>query len=78
METIEDIYAALKYTDEQKVTFIVFQLEKAARTWWRIMEQKWDLKCTLRLWENFLREFKTKFIPILVQERKEEKFINLK
>ena len=34
METLEDIYAALKYTEERKVKFAVFQLEGTARAWW--------------------------------------------
>ena len=78
METLEDIYAALKYTEEWKVKFAVFQLEGSARDWWRIIDQKWDLEETLRTWENFKSEFKSKFISILVQEKKEEVFINLK
>ena len=78
IETLEDIYAALKYTEERKVKFAVFQLEGSVRDWWRIIDQKWDLEGTLRTWENFKSDFKSKFIPILVQEKKEEEFINLK
>ena len=78
MENLEDIYATLKYTKERRVKFAVFQLEGAARAQWRIVDQKWTLENTPCIWKNFLTEFKSKFIIILAQEKKEEEFINLK
>ena len=56
----------------------MFQLEGAARDWWRVIDQKWDLKGTLLTWDNFVSTFRIKFILILAQEKKEEEFINLK
>ena len=40
MEMMDDIYTALKYSDERKVQFAVFQLEGSARAWWRIVNGK--------------------------------------
>ena len=78
MEALEDIYKTLEYTDDYKVKFAGFQLEGAAKSWWTIVEQKWELESTPRTWKKFLEEFKSKFIPLLEQEKKEEEFINLK
>ena len=40
IEALEDIYRALKYSDERKVTFEEFQLEGSIKVWWRFVEQK--------------------------------------
>ncbi|XP_071932106.1 uncharacterized protein [Coffea arabica] len=73
-----DIFAALHYPDEQQVTFAVFQLEGAVRSWWNVIRQKWEREQTPRTWVNFIREFNAKFFPPLVQERKEDEFIRLR
>ena len=46
MEALEDMYKALEYTEDRKVKFAGFQLEGAAKSWWRIVEQKWELEST--------------------------------
>ena len=78
IETIEKIYRALKYNDERKVSFAEFQLEGLAKEWWRVIEEKWALEGRQPLWSAFLDEFRKKFIPKVVRERKEEEFISLK
>ena len=37
LEKMVDIFAALHYTEERQVTFAVFQLEGAARSWWNVI-----------------------------------------
>ena len=78
IETIEKIYRALKYSDERKVTFGEFQLEGPAKEWWRVIEERRVIEETPHLWSSFVKEFWKKFIPQVVRERKEEKFIGLK
>ena len=78
LEKMVDIFAALHYPDERQVTFAVFQLEGAARSWWNVIRQKWEREQTPRTWVNFIREFNAKFFPPLVQERKEDEFIRLR
>nr|XP_027096029.1 uncharacterized protein LOC113715924 [Coffea arabica] len=73
-----DIFAALHYSEERQVTFAVFQLEGAARSWWNIIRTKWDREQTPRTWMNFVREFNAKYFPPLVQEKKEDEFIRLR
>ena len=78
IEAIKDIYAVLKYTEERKVNFGVFQLEGPAKAWWRLIDKKWGQEGTPRTWNSFVVEFKSKFISLVIREKKEEEFINLK
>nr|XP_027077044.1 uncharacterized protein LOC113700802 [Coffea arabica] len=73
-----DIFAALHYSEERQVTFAVFQLEGAARSWWNVIRMKWDREQTPRTWVNFVRDFNAKYFPPLVQEKKEDEFIRLR
>ncbi|XP_027158240.1 uncharacterized protein LOC113759862 [Coffea eugenioides] len=78
LEKMIDIFAALHYSDERQVTFAVFQLEGAARSWWNIIRTKWEREQMPRTWANFVREFNAKYFPPLVQEKKEYEFIRLR
>ncbi|XP_027156852.1 uncharacterized protein LOC113758021 [Coffea eugenioides] len=73
-----DIFAALHYSEERQVTFAVFQLEGAPRSWWNVIRLKWDREQTPRTWVNFMRDFNAKYFPPLVQEKKEDEFIRLR
>nr|XP_027120597.1 uncharacterized protein LOC113737588 [Coffea arabica] len=75
LEKMIAIFAALHYTEERQVTFAVFQLKGAARSWWNIIRLKWEREQTPRMWVNFMREFNTKYFPPLIQEKKEDEFI---
>ena len=64
IEAVEDIYNALKYSDERRITFGKFQLEGPAKEWWRMIEKKWEIEGRPCLWSAFLEEFrKKKFTP---------------
>nr|XP_027067805.1 uncharacterized protein LOC113693471 [Coffea arabica] len=78
LEKMIDIFAALHYSEERQVTFAVFQLEGAARSWWNIIRTKWEREQIPRTWVNFVREFNAKYFPPLVQEKKEDEFIRLR
>ncbi|XP_027156254.1 uncharacterized protein LOC113757040 [Coffea eugenioides] len=78
LEKMIDIFAALHYSEERQVTFVVFQLEGAARSWWNIIRTKLEREQTPRTWVNFVREFNAKYFPPLVQEKKEDEFIRLR
>ncbi|XP_071905704.1 uncharacterized protein [Coffea arabica] len=74
---MKDILAALHYTEERQVTFAIFQLEGAARSWWNVVRAKWEREQTPCTWSNFTREFNEKFLPPFIQEKKEDEFIKL-
>ncbi|XP_071925688.1 uncharacterized protein [Coffea arabica] len=78
LEKMIDIFAALHYTEERQVTFAVFQLEGAARSWWNVIRMKWEREQTPRTWANFMTEFNAKFFPPLIQEKKEDEFIRFR
>nr|XP_027075952.1 uncharacterized protein LOC113699803 [Coffea arabica] len=77
-ERISDIFAALNYAEERQVTFAAFQFEGAARSWWNLVKVNWDRNHTPRTWANFTREFNAKFLPPLIQEKREDDFIKCK
>ena len=60
------------------MTFAVFQFEGATRAWWDMIRGKWEKAQTPWTWENLLREFNEKFLPPLVQEKREDEFIKVK
>nr|XP_027086653.1 uncharacterized protein LOC113708392 [Coffea arabica] len=74
-ERISDIFATLNYTEERQVTFATFQFEGAARSWWNLIRVNWDRNHIPRTWANFTREFNAKFLPPLIQEKREDDFI---
>ncbi|CAH2812834.1 MAG: hypothetical protein CBHOC_5440, partial [uncultured Caballeronia sp.] len=47
----------------------------SARAWWNMVQARWDREMVPRTWANFVREFNNKFVPPVVQERREEAFI---
>ncbi|XP_071905996.1 uncharacterized protein [Coffea arabica] len=45
-ERITEIFAALNYTEERKMTFATFQFEGAARSWWNLEKREDDfIRC---------------------------------
>nr|XP_027066234.1 uncharacterized protein LOC113692084 [Coffea arabica] len=78
LERMTNIFAALDYTEERKVNFATFQFEGVARTWWDVIRGKWERALTPWTWENFTREFNEKFLPPLIQEKREDEFIKLR
>ena len=77
LEKMVDIFVALHYSEERQVTFAIFQVEGAARSWWNMIRTKWEREQMPRTWVNFMREFNAKYFPPLVQEKKEDEFIRL-
>ncbi|XP_027157258.1 uncharacterized protein LOC113758727 [Coffea eugenioides] len=78
LENIRNIFDALDYSEEREVNFAVFQLEGPARAWWNVIRNKWEREQTPRTWMNFVLEFNEKFLPPLVQEKREDDFIKLR
>ncbi|XP_027182156.1 uncharacterized protein LOC113780563 [Coffea eugenioides] len=65
----------LEVAEERQVTFAAFQFEGAARSWWNLIRVNWDRNHTPRTSANFTREFNAKFLPPLIQEKREDDFI---
>ncbi|XP_027184013.1 uncharacterized protein LOC113782320 [Coffea eugenioides] len=77
-ERMVNIFTALDYNEERQVNFAVFQFEGVARSWWNVVSAKWEREQTPWTWVNFEREFNVKFLPPIVQEKREDDFIKLK
>ncbi|XP_027122132.1 uncharacterized protein [Coffea arabica] len=78
LERILDIFAALGYAEERQVSFATFQFEGPARAWWNVVKAKWERERTPWTWINFTREFNEKYLPPMVQEKREDDFIRLR
>ncbi|XP_071923168.1 uncharacterized protein [Coffea arabica] len=78
LETMINIFAALNYTEERQVNFAVFQFEGPARVWWNVIRAKWEREWIVWAWLNFVREFNEKYLPPIVQEKREDDFIRLR
>ena len=78
LERMASIFTALDYTEERRVNFIVFQFEDVACAWWDVIRGKWERAQTPWTWEHFMREFNEKFLPPLIQEKREDEFIKLR
>ena len=78
IDAMNDIYDALQYSKAMKVAFRKFQLEGPAKSWWRIIEEKWNQEGRLHNWDEFLGEFRKKYIPAVLREKREEDFVYLK
>jgi hypothetical protein len=57
--------------------FASFRLLRPARDWWLRKKEEYDLRQQVWTWTEFLAEFKKKFIPCWVMERREHEFFNL-
>ncbi|CAH2812189.1 MAG: hypothetical protein CBHOC_5373, partial [uncultured Caballeronia sp.] len=75
LERISDIFATLDYTEDRQIAFASFQFEGPARAWWNMVRTRWEVEMIPRTWLRFLREFNAKYIPPIVQERREEAFM---
>ena len=60
------------------MNFTAFQFEGVARVWWDVIRGKWERAQTHWTWKNFTREFNEKFLPPLIQEKREDEFIKLR
>nr|XP_027122160.1 uncharacterized protein LOC113739113 [Coffea arabica] len=78
LEKMTNIFATLDYTEDRRVNFAVFQFEEVARALWDLIRGKWERAQTPWTWENFTRKFNVKFLPPLVQEKREDEFIKLR
>ncbi|XP_027120581.1 uncharacterized protein [Coffea arabica] len=78
LDRMLDTFATLGYPEERQIAFAIFQFEGAARAWWNVIRAKWDREQTPWTWVNFTREFNEKYLPPLVQERREDEFIRLR
>ncbi|XP_071918783.1 uncharacterized protein [Coffea arabica] len=62
LERITNIFAALGYTEERR----------------NMIRKKWERAQTPWIWKNFMREFNEKFLPPMIQEKKDDEFIKLR
>ncbi|XP_027155484.1 uncharacterized protein LOC113755776, partial [Coffea eugenioides] len=78
LESMINIFATLNYTEDRQVHFAVFQFEGPARAWWNVIRAKWEREGTAWTWLNFVREFNEKYLPPIVQEKRENDFIKFR
>ena len=60
-----------------KVRYATSLFLKDARNWWETLPGSQE-EPFIMTWEEFLREFKLKYMPAIYQERKKLEFLELK
>ena len=73
-----NIFATLNYMKQRQLTFAVFQFERSTRAWWNVIRTKWEREQTVWTWINFAKELNEKYLPPIVQEKREDDFIRLR
>lgn len=61
-------------TKEQKVPLVIFMFTSETEHWWRL---KKDILLTPTTWDIFMDVFLDNLYPAYVQEKKDEKFLDL-
>ncbi|XP_010496022.1 PREDICTED: uncharacterized protein LOC104773148 [Camelina sativa] len=75
LQSLEKNFSVTECPKEYKKDIAVYHLKKDAANWWTNLEKQYrDKEPT---WEDFRREFKTKYFPQEVREKLEAKFLKL-
>ncbi|XP_075500058.1 uncharacterized protein LOC142538629 [Primulina tabacum] len=77
LSKINKIFSILNYSEEQKVNFSTYLFEEASHNWWHTVEHRWTKNHTPKTWENFLQEFKDKYITQVILNTREREFMDL-
>jgi hypothetical protein len=78
LESLEDIFKTLQYSEERMIKFATFRLRGPARDWWIRVQEAWKQNGVEWSWNTFVLVFKAEFIPQWVVEKREDEFLNLK
>ena len=73
-----NIFVAFNYAEVRHVQFAIFQFEGPARAWCNVIRAKWESEGVAWTWVNFVLEFNEKYLPPIVQEKREDDFIKLR
>ncbi|CAL1412510.1 unnamed protein product [Linum trigynum] len=77
LREMEDVFEYLYATPEEKVQYVVFLLKGYARSWWSSVSRVNGERVQFT-WEEFLKAFKTEFLPEAFIRAKKNEFTNLK
>ncbi|CAL1400329.1 unnamed protein product [Linum trigynum] len=77
LREMEDVFEYLYATPEEKVQYVVFLLKGYARSWWSSVSRVNGERVQFT-WEEFLKAFKTEFLPEAFIRAKNNEFSNLK
>ncbi|KAK2397792.1 cleavage and polyadenylation specificity factor subunit [Trifolium repens] len=78
IEDIERIFAAMGYTEEQKVVLGTYMLRDDADYWWKHASLRCGFGGVVLTWTMFKREFLNRYFPMDVRNRKVIEFMELK
>ncbi|CAL1405928.1 unnamed protein product [Linum trigynum] len=77
LREMEDVFEYLYATPEEKVQYVVFLLKGWARSWWSSVSRVNGEQVQFT-WEEFLKAFKTEFLPEAFIRAKNNELANLK
>ncbi|XP_030473593.1 uncharacterized protein LOC115691161 [Syzygium oleosum] len=75
---LEKVFSLLRYSDEDKVTLAVYQLQGNANTWWEATQRRVFPEGTAQVWGAFVEAFNNKYFSDCAKERKMNEFQRLR
>ncbi|KAL3722018.1 hypothetical protein ACJRO7_034378 [Eucalyptus globulus] len=78
IQELEKAFALLRCTEEDKVTLVVYQLQRIASTWWRATKEEVFPKGMVPVWNVFVRAFNGKYFSNCAKQLKMTKFLRLR
>ncbi|MQM11784.1 hypothetical protein Taro_044695 [Colocasia esculenta] len=78
MREIEMIFRAIRCTEGDKVTLATYMLQERADVWWSsLLRTRYEDGAVDVGWDEFVRLFRTKFVPEHIQDKMEQEFLSL-
>ncbi len=76
-ERMERVFRKLHYTNELKFEYLVSLLQGDAYDWWKTIPHSL-VKPPVLTWDDFLKEFRQKYVPDAYVDYKLQEFLSLK
>ncbi|MQL72963.1 hypothetical protein Taro_005306 [Colocasia esculenta] len=78
MREIEKIFRAIRCAEDDKVTLATYMLQERSDVWWSsLLRTRFEDGAVEIGWDEFVRLFRTKFVPEHIQDKMEQEFLSL-
>ncbi|MQL89097.1 hypothetical protein Taro_021663 [Colocasia esculenta] len=78
MREIEKIFLAIRCAEDDKVTLATYMLQERVDVWWSsLLRTRFEDGVVEVGWDEFVRLFRTKFVPEHIQDMMEQEFLSL-
>ena len=77
LESTERVFTLMQCTPDEKFDYAVFLLQGDAYSWWKTIPHSM-VQPPVLTWDDFLREYHEKYVPVVYKREKRLDFIELK